>query len=695
MLKGRLLHGGDYNPEQWLEHPEVLREDIGLMKKAGVNCVTMGVFSWAMLEPEEGVYDFGWLEERVRRLGEEGIQVILATPSGAMPHWLTQKYPEVMQVQENGVRNLPGKRHNFCYTSPVMRRKIRALDERLSRQFGSRDNVILWHISNELGGNFSDGACHCTLCQEAFRQWLRERYGTLERLNQAWWGRFWSHVYTDWSQIHSPASHGEWTMSGLTLDWKRFVTWQMGNFCQEEIRAVRKYSDRPVTTNLMGFFKNLDYRRLMQEFDLISWDSYPFWHRSRDEVPEAVWAAAGHSLMRSLKKAPFLLMESVPSAVNWREYNPLKRPGMHMLSAMQALAHGSDSVLYFQWRKSRGAYEKFHGAVVDHFGGDTTRTFREVAQVGVRLSRLSGLLEGTENRPKAAIVFDWENWWALENTTGPRLDLDYPGTVVEHFRAFWEAGLETDFVGMDDPLDDYRLVAAPLDYLYQPGYAERVRRFVEQGGIYVTTCFSGCVDETDLCFTGHHPLEDVLGIVPEELDAPSEEFGNGFWYDGKHYPAKTLCAVVHPKPGTEVLAVYEQDFYAGCPVITRNTWGRGAAYYLSALSDLDFLRDFYRKVGKEAGVENPLEIWLPYGVSVAERRTVEERRRAADGEKAAGDDSAVGRQPRRLVFVMNFRHEPVELSGLDGWRDAESGDACGETLRMEGLDCRILEREGL
>ena len=215
MLGGHLLHGGDYNPEQWLDCPEILEEDIRLMKEAGVNCVTLGVFSWAVLAPEEGVYQFGWLEEIIDNLGSAGIQVVLATPSGAMPHWLTQKYPEVMQVREDGSRNLPGKRHNFCYTSPVMRRKTAAIDEALSRTFGKKENVILWHISNELGGNFSDGACHCEACQNAFREWLKEKYGTLEQLNQAWWGRFWSHEYTDWDQIHSPVPRGETTVTAL------------------------------------------------------------------------------------------------------------------------------------------------------------------------------------------------------------------------------------------------------------------------------------------------------------------------------------------------------------------------------------------------------------------------------------------------------------------------------------------------
>lgn len=670
MIGGHLLHGGDYNPEQWLESPEILEEDIRLMKEAGVNCVTLGVFSWAVLEPREGEYEIDWLEERIDRLGREGIQVILATPSGAMPHWLTEKYPEVMQVQADGKRNLPGKRHNFCYSSPVMQEKITALDRELSRRLGRKENVILWHISNEFGGNFADSSCHCELCQEKFRSWLKQRYGTLEKLNHAWWGRFWSHSYTDWSQIHSPAPHGEWTVTALTVDWRRFVSEQVSRFCRMETAAVREYSDLPNTANYMDFFKGLDYHRISKEVDIVSWDNYPYWHRIKDEVPAAVRAAANHSLMRSMKKQPFLMMESVPSQVNWREYNPLKRPGMHMLSSMQAIAHGSDSVQYFQWRKGRGSYEKFHGAVLDHKNGSNTRTFRDVAQVGERLSRLTESIDGTVNRPKAAILFDWENWWAVEDTTGPRLDLDYVDCVLSHYRAFWEAGIEADFISMEADLDGYTLLAAPLNYMYKGGYADRVRTFVREGGVFVTTYFSGMADGTDLCFIGHHPLEDVLGIVQEEIDAPGEEFANSFAYKGNGYPAARMCEVIHAAEDTKVLSVYDKDFYKGCPVVTEHAYGRGRAYYLAAESDLCFLRAFYRDVFAAAGLENPLGTTLPYGVTVTGR---------------SGEDG------RMVVFVMNFKNEPVELAGIGRWTDAESGVVYEGKLQMEAFGCVLLK----
>ena len=670
MLGGHLLHGGDNNPEQWLDCPEVLEEDIRLMKEAGVNCVTLGVFSWAVLEPEEGVYDFEWLEEIIDNLRNAGIQVILATPSGAMPHWLTQKYPEVMQVRADGQRNLPGKRHNFCYTSPVMRAKTKALDEALSERFGRKDNVILWHLSNELAGNFSDGACHCELCQSAFRNWLKERYGTLDALNHAWWGRFWSHVYTDWEQIHSPAPHGETTVTGLELDWRRFVTDQISDFCGMERQAVALHSDLPATTNFMDTFKNINYNRLQRELDIVSWDNYPFWHRQKDEVPAAVQAAFNHSMMRSMKKKPFLLMESVPSVINWRNNNPVKRPGMHMLSSMQAVAHGSDSVQYFQWRKGRGSYEKFHGAVLDHKNGSSTRTFREVAEVGKRLPGLDRLLDKTVNHPKAAVIFDWENWWAVEDITGPRLDLDYPACVTSHYRAFWEQGIEADIVDMDADLSGYEVVSAPLNYMYKPGWAEKVRRFVAAGGRFVTTCFSGMADETDLCFTGHHPLEDVLGVIQEEIDAPSEEFENQFEYGDRKYPARRLCEIVHPKESAEVVSVYERDFYAGFPVVIRNPYGQGEACYLAAESDQEFLCAFYADLFARAGLVNALETELPYGVTVTER---------------------TGTDGKRAVFVMNFRNSPVTVEGIGRWTDAEDGTVYEGKLELKAFQCAVLK----
>lgn len=662
----KMLHGGDYNPEQWLDREDILKEDIVLMKKAGINCVTLGVFSWSMLETEEEKFKFEWLESIIDRLYDEGIQTILATPTGSMPHWLTNAYPEVMQVREDGRRNLPGLRHNFCYTSVKMREMTRNIDSRLAEMSLRHPGISMWHISNEMGGNFSDGACHCEQCQKAFRRWLKDKYGTLEQLNQAWWTIFWSHVYTDWEQIHSPVSNGEILLHGLNLDWRRFITHQMTEFLKWEIASVREYSDLPVTTNFMYFFKPLNYYKLQEELDVISWDSYPFWHKEKDEVPMAVKAAAHHSMMRSMKKSPFMLMESTPSVVNWRNNNPAKRPGMHMLSAMQAVAHGSNTVQYFQWRKGRGASEKFHGAVLDHRNGADTRTFREVCDVGLRLERIGEWVLSSCNQPKIAMIFDWENWWALEDASGPRLDMNYPKSFIRHFRAFWEAGIDVDIISMDYELKGYHIVIAPVNYLYQKGYAEKVERYVEEGGTYITTYWSGIVDETDLCFIGEHPLHKVLGIRQEEIDAPGEAFRNSIVYHGKRYEIGSLCEVVHNESG-QIIASYEKEYYAGYPAVTVNSYGKGKAYYLAAEFEQDFLNDFYGECAKEAGIENPMKAKLPYGVTVSERK----------GE-------------RNLIFLQNFNDKEVLVETAVTYIEAGIGSPCTGEIKLAPFECKIL-----
>ena len=282
MGERRFYHGGDYNPEQWLKMPEILNKDLELMEKARVNIVTLGVFSWSMLEPEEGKYDLDWLADIIDKLYARGISVDLATPSAAKPAWLAQKYPEVLRVGANRVREKYGNRHSHCYTSPVYREKVRAVDQALVRRFGAHPGVVMWHISNELGGE-----CHCELCQNAFREWLRGRYGSLDKLNEAWNSAFWSHIYSDWSQIESPAPHGEGAMHGLILDWKRFVTQRTLDFYRMERDAVRELvPGAKFTVNMMYRFDGLDYYKFAPGLDMISWDDYPTWHKAGESDEE-------------------------------------------------------------------------------------------------------------------------------------------------------------------------------------------------------------------------------------------------------------------------------------------------------------------------------------------------------------------------------------------------------------------------
>lgn len=676
-LLPKMLHGGDYNPDQWLDRPEVLEEDIRLMKKAHVNCVALGIFGWAAMEPEEGRYEFDWLESVIQKLYQNGIYTILSTPTGAMPHWLTDTYEEVMQVNEFGVRNLPGNRHNFCPSSPVMRGKMRQINSRLAERLGSHPGVIAWHISNEYGGNGRDASCHCPYCQEAFRNWLKEKYRTLDALNAAWWTSFWSHTYTDWTQIRSSSARGENLLHGQNLDWKRFVSHQILDFCKDEIQAVRRYSDAPVTANMMGFFKPLNYFKWAKELDIISWDCYPDWHSGPDEIGTAVHAAAAHSMMRSLKKAPFLMMESTPSVVNWKPNNTLKRPGLHALSSLQAIAHGSNSVQYFQWRKSRGSCEKFHGAVVDHKNGESTRVFKDVTEVGMRLETISEGVYGTCNQAKVALIFDWENWWAVEDAYAVQNPMEYHKLFLSYYQPIWEMGIDVDVIDMEEAMDEYEVVIAPLNYMYRGNYAEKVRSFVEKGGCYVTTYWSGEVDDTDLCFLGEHPLGDVLGIRTEEIDAPGDYFRNQVEYDGTYYEVTGLCGLVQAE-NAKVLGVYRKDFYAGYPALTENRFGKGRAYYLASQNEPAFLKAVYDKIFKQAGVVCGFKAVLPEGVTVSGRA-------GKTAEEGAGGDTDM------VWFLQNFNREStvVNLEGV--YRDIETGAVLKGSVDMKKFSCLILE----
>ena len=384
----------------------------------------------------------------------------------------------------------------------------------------------MWHVSNEYSGD-----CHCDLCQAAFRTWLKDKYNnSLDQLNHAWWATFWSHTYTSWDQIESPSSIGENQLHGLTLDWKRFVTAQTVDFYRNEIKPLKEFTPTiAVSTNFMGEnphmgpFGGLDYSRFADDVDVITWDAYPAWHNNR----EATWQLAAntafvHDLYRSLKGGkPFLLLESTPSLVNWQPVNKLQRPKMNLLSSLQAIAHGSDAVMYFQWRKSRGSSEKLHGAVVDHYGNEHTRVFKEAAELGSQLKSLSEVA-GASVEAHVAVIYDWENRWALEDAQGfAKQHLDYVKTCEEHYQSFWKQGIPVDVIPAHYDLSKYKIVIAPMLYMLKRETAKAIESFVEQGGTYISTYMSGMVDETDLCYieSDPNPLYQVLGLRVNEIDS--------------------------------------------------------------------------------------------------------------------------------------------------------------------------------
>lgn len=639
-----MIHGADYNPEQWLKwKDEIWKEDIRLAKKAGMNSLSVGIFAWSMLEPEEGEFHFEWLDEVMDLLAENGMKAVLATPSAARPNWLAEKYPEVLRMNDQRVRNLFGGRHNHCMSSPAYREKVTIINTKLAQRYQDHPALGMWHVSNEISGD-----CHCPLCQQNFRIWLKKKYGTLDALNEAWWTTFWSHRYTRWEHIESPTQNwmGERDVHGLKLDWLRFTTDQHIDFYRVETAPLKAITPHiPCTANLMADHEGIDYYAYARELDVVSWDNYPCWRGDeKGDTPIAIHAAFCHDLMYGLKRRPWLLMESSPSCTNWQPVAKLHRPNNLLRQSVQAVAHGADSVQYFQFRKSRGSCEKFHGAVVSHEGTEKTRVYKDVCQVGDALAQMDDIV-GTVKDGKVALVFDYQNNWALQDMRGALQErTNYRGEMEKHYASLWKKQLPVEIIDQSCDFSGYKVVIAPMNYMVRGDFARRVEEYVAAGGTFVTTYLTGYVDDTDLCFRHGFPgpLRQVLGIWAEELDSLYPEDENAILWNGKSYRAHSLCELIHPE-SAQTLGTYGSDFYQGMAALTVNHFGKGKAYYIAARTDEDFLDDFYAFLLKETGAEGVLGDAAYHGVSVQKR---------TDGQ-------------HEYLFLMNFTAEEKQIC-IDG-----------------------------
>lgn len=670
MLRSKLptiYYGGDYNPDQWPE--EVWKEDMRLFKLAGINIITLPVFSWAKLEPSEGVYDFSWLDRVLKLAWENGIYTCLATSTAAQPAWMSLKYPEVLPVDKEGRKRTFGARVNFCPNSKVYRNASTKLAGKLAERYCNFPGLAVWHIANEYG-NY----CYCENCAAAFRTWLKDRYGTVENLNASWGTSFWGHTFYSWEEIVPPSSlnNDDRCFQSIYLDYNRFMSDSSLGCYTGEYEAIRKHSpDIPVTTNFMGVFKPFDYSRWAPHVDVISWDNYPPFNAVMANI------AMSHDQMRGLKNGqPFMLMEQTPSQQNWQAYNSLKRPGVMRLWSYQAMARGADTVMFFQLRRSTSASEKYHGAVIEHCGHENTRVFRECTQLGNELQKLGGKLLDSRIDAKAAILFDWDNWWAVEQSSGPSVLINYVDQVNKYHKAFYDRNIAVDVISPESDISRYSIVVAPLFYMVKNEVPEKLERFVENGGTFVTTFFSGIVNENDAVVLGGYPgkLRKLLGIWVEEIDALFPEIYNSIKFNeafGKlvdSYRCGMLCDLINLE-GAKALAVYGGDFYAGRPVLTENSFGKGKAYYIASDPEERFIADFIGELCGMKGLEAPLK--TPVGVEVTQRVKAD----------------------ALFTFVLNHNDSTVQIDlGQADLAELLSGRKLSGSVELESKGVLILER---
>jgi beta-galactosidase len=670
-----LLYGGDYNPDQWPD--AVQEEDARLMKLAHWNIATLPVFSWAHLNPSEGVYTFDWLDRVIDRLTRAGVDLCLATGTASTPAWVDQQYPDALTVDDQGRRRPHGNRHAFCPNSPSYRRLGGALVREMALRYQRHPGLKLWHVNNEYGGHWPN-YCHCPRCADGFRVFLEQRYGTLEGLNEAWSTSFWGHTYTSFSQIDPPFAHGEGSIQAMKLDWRRFQSASYLACFEHEAQILREVTPAvPVTTNFMGPFFAINYHEWAKSMDIVAWDNYP-----RPETPYA-HVAFNHALNRGMRGGqPFLLLEQSPSHQNWASHCRLKPPGQLRLLSMQAIAHGAESVMYFQWRKSRGGIEKFHGAVVEHHGRTDARVFREVSELGKELAVLGSKTLGGRTPARVAVVFDWECWWAENASSGPSRDLDYHVEVVHHYAGLHAAGIPTDVVPPDADLRGYDVIVLPVGYLLRAGQGRAIAERVRSGATLIATFFSGVVDEDDRVHEGGAPgpLRDVLGITVEEFDAfPPEVEQNvrfkspmGKLVSDFDYDASVMCErlwLSTAKP----LAHYADNFYAGDAAITVNAYGQGKAYYIGTHLDEPTLAALFSAIVADHGIGSPIQGGAPPPVGV------EVTVRISPAGKA-------------LLYLLNHGNaaQKVALPG-GAYTDALSGKTFEGTATLAPRDVLILD----
>jgi len=622
-------YGGDYNPEQWPE--AIWAQDVRLMTEAGVNLVTVGVFSWSRLQPAPGELTAGWLDRVLDLLAEAGIGVDLATGTASPPPWLVAAHPEILPVTADGRRLAPGARQHYCPSAPAFRAAAADLAARMARRYAGHPAVTMWHVGNEYGCHVP--ACYCELSAEAFRGWLQARYGELGRLNEAWGGAVWSQDYTGWNQVQPPRTAPTFANPAQQLDFARFSSGELLACYRAERDAVAARSPgTPVTTNFMSLFRPVDQFRWAAELDVVSVDSYP-----DPAEPEAhLLSAMTCDLTRSVGGGrPWVLMEQAPSAVSWRAVNVPKAPGQYRALSLQAVARGADAILSFQWRAAAVGAEKFHSAMVPH-AGTGTRVWREVVGLGADLGRLAPVA-GRAVPAEVALLLDWESWWALELDSHPsRLRL------VELLRAFYrplfEGGVNADFAHPESDLSPYRLVVVPALYLVSDAGAENVGRFVGDGGTAAISFFSGIVDPSDRVRLGGYPApwRDLLGLRVEEF-APLPEgvqvrLDGGQGTDDADGAGRVWQDVIDLL-GAEPVLRYGDGHLVGRAAATRHPYGQGEAFYLGTLPDRATLRGLMERACRRAGVEFRADI--PLGVEVVRR----------------GD----------YLFVISHLDQPVEL----------------------------------
>lgn len=668
ITKDKFYFGVDYYPEQW--PVERWPEDARLMAEAGVNIVRLAEFAWSFLEPQAGHFDFEWLDHCLEVLHPHGIQVILGTPTASPPPWVMAMLPDAYRVNDNGLRQTYGNRGEFCPNHAGYRERGQIITRAMAEHYIQHPAVIGWQIDNELGGR-----CYCNTCQAKFQSWLEARYGTLGTLNAAWGTAFWSHIYTEWSQIPMPLETSGVPNPGLYLDYHRFMSDTFVNFQQEQMDILRQICTKHVIThNFMGFgFDQINYYDLAKTLDFVAWDNYPrtSWHLHK-EVDHA-YVALGHDTTRGFKGKPFWLMEEQSGSGGWQTVGMNPRPGEMRLWTYQAIAHGAEAMVYFRWRAARfGTEQHWHGVLYQH--GQPGRCYQEFKIIGHELMRVGAQFLGGESRNQVAIILSYEARWAFRGQPN-HANFDYTILFSSYYKALYRRNIGVDIVPPNADLSRYRLVIAPAVYVLTQETADNLRSFVQNGGMLVTTARTGVKDEANAVINGYLPglLAEVCGVEIDEYDVlPADvtvalkltlpgmaaQFAHArLWFD-----------VLRPTTA-HTIAAYQDEYFSGSTAITHNSFGQGQAVYVGTLGD-DNLHDIVLGWALESSGIKPV-LSTPQGVEGTQR----------------------WQGNRGLLFLLNHTELVQEVALEKSYVDLIRGVALKERVKIGPRDVFVLEEQ--
>ncbi|KXA93170.1 hypothetical protein AKJ64_01225 [candidate division MSBL1 archaeon SCGC-AAA259E17] len=657
-----LRFGTAYYPEHWPR--ERWERDSELMSKAGFNTVRMAEFAWSKLEPEEGKFNFEWLDEAIDIFDEKGIDVVLGTPTAAPPPWLTEKHPEVLPITEDGQIFGPGMRRHYCVNSEVYRDYTREIVSKMAEKFGNDNRIIGWQTDNELGSP----VCYCDTCRSKFRNWLRERYDSLEELNDSWGTAFWSHTYTKWSQIPLPNENPSMNPNpSLHLDYKRFFSDSTIEYNRLQTEILKEKSDKWVCHNFMGFYDNFDHYEMCKDLDLATWDHYPT--KLRDTYEEV---SAGHDLTYGFKERPFWVMEEQCSYLTRDKITATPRPGETRMWTYQSIAHGADGIMYFRWRPCRFGDEQFHGGVLQHDGSLESPAYQEIKQIGEEVRKIGGEIEGTKANSEVAILSPYEQRWSME-TYRNHSPYDYQEEIINYYRALFDANINTAFIPKYRDFEDYEVLIAPVLPMMNSSLSSKIEEFVRNGGTFVAGFRTGIKDYNNIVTDQSLPgeLKDLFGIEIHDYTSIQEnqeiEFVGRNELEGKKYLSRKWADCLEPK-SAKTLAQYTEGWPAqeNYSAITKNEFSKGQAIYVGSSSDENLYRDLIELLVDSTDVSPIMN--SEEGVEVIER---------SDGQK-------------KFIFVINHTNHRKKTKLDREYKDILGEKILSGNVELEPYGVRVL-----